>query len=101
MKKMEKRISFIGVIFLILFLGEGCKKDVLEPEPGDINQNGQTGSIPEATDVKKFIYNALSTYYLWEKEVPRLNNPIFNNNRDSLNAFLNKFNDPEDRKSVV
>ncbi len=81
---MKKYISMIIPLFLAFLLLPGCKKD--EPDP--------PAEIKEATDVNKFIYNALSTYYLWEDNIPALNNPKYENS-DSLNVFLNRYTDPE------
>ena len=85
---MKKYISTIILSFLLILLISGCKKEEPEPEP-------KNTEIREATDVNKFIYNGLATYYLWEANVPALNNVKYQNN-DSLNVFLNKYSDPED-----
>jgi carboxyl-terminal processing protease len=83
---MERRVlKYFAFILFLVTLGS-CKKDVISTEP----------VITEATDANKFIYNGLSTYYLWETEVPALNNPTYLSNNDSLNAFLNKYDNPED-----
>lgn len=81
---MKTYISMIIPFFLMSLLLTGCKEEEPEPEP----------EIKEATDVNKFIYNGLATYYLWEDNIPALNNPIYENS-DSLNVFLNKYSDPE------
>ena len=83
---MKPYISMIIPFLLACLLLSGCKKEEPEPEPEPV--------IKEATDVNKFIYNALSTYYLWEENIPALNNPKYENS-DSLNVFLNKYTDPE------
>ena len=85
---MKKYISTIILSFLLILLISGCKKEDPEPEP-------KNTEIQEATDVNKFIYNGLATYYLWEANVPALNNVKYQNS-DSLNVFLNKYSDPED-----
>ena len=82
---MKIYILRIIPVFLISLLLFGCQKD--EPVPEQ--------EIKEATDVNKFIYNGLATYYLWEDNIPALNNPKYENS-DSLNVFLNKYSDPED-----
>ena len=81
---MKRYIPMILPVFLLSLLFTGCKKD--EPDP--------PAEIKEATDVNKFIYNSLATYYLWEENIPALNNPKYENS-DSLNAFLNRYTDPE------
>jgi C-terminal processing protease CtpA/Prc len=84
---MKRRFrEFLAFIPVLLILG-GCKKDELPPEPVDNK---------EATDVNKFIYSGLSTYYFWEGQVPALYSLTYKNNKDSLNAFLNKYDDPEE-----
>ncbi len=50
--------------------------------------------IPDATVVNKFVYHVMADWYLWVDNVPDLKNTKFQNN-DSLNAYLNKFTDPE------
>lgn len=81
---MKKLNLFYIAILLGLMIPGACKKD---PPPV---------VIPEASDEKKFIYDGLSTYYFWEKQVPALTKPIYESNNDSLNAFLNKYTDPEE-----
>jgi C-terminal processing protease CtpA/Prc len=51
------------------------------------------GTIKEATDVNKFIYGGLKDYYLWSDVVPNLSAQKFTV-KDSLNAFLNSYTDP-------
>lgn len=80
---MKSLQYFYLALLLVLMIPGGCKKD---PPPV---------IIPEASDEKKFIYNALSTYYFWEKQVPSLSKALYETNKDSLNAFLNKSSDPE------
>ncbi len=82
---MKKLNLFYIALLLVLMIPGGCKKD---PEPPVV--------IEDASDEKKFIYDGLSTYYFWEKQVPALTNSIYDSNEDSLNAFLNKYSDPED-----
>lgn len=81
---MKKLNLFYIAFLLVLMIPGGCKKD---PEPPVV--------IEEASDEKKFIYDGLSTYYFWEKQVPALSKSIYESNKDSLNAFLNKYTDPE------
>ena len=84
---MERKYKEFLALFLVLLLLGGCKKEVVPPEPDEIK---------EATDVNKFIYDGLSTYYLWQGEVPALYKQVYQTNKDSLNLFLNKYKDPED-----
>ena len=71
-------IRIYSFILLILFL-TNCKKD-----PTSVNQ---------ATDVNKFIYNGLKSYYLWADQVPNLAATKYPTN-ESLNSFLNTYSDP-------
>ncbi len=80
---MKSLKYFYIALLLVLIVPGGCKKD---PPPV---------VIEEATDEKKFIYDGLSTYYFWEKQVPALTKSLYESNKDSLNAFLNKYDDPE------
>lgn len=84
---MERKFKEFTVFILVLILLGGCKKDEILPAPEEIK---------EASDVNKFIYNGLATYYFWEGMVPALNNPAYQDYKDSLNAFLNKYRDPEE-----
>jgi C-terminal processing protease CtpA/Prc len=85
--QMERRFKEFLALLLVFLLLSGCKKEVLPPDPEEIK---------EATDVNKFIYGGLSTYYLWQGQVPALYNQAYQNNNDSLNAFLNTYKDPEE-----
>lgn len=81
---MKKQLH---IVLLIAFAGwtlTRCQKDEVIQEP----------LIKEATDANKFVYNGLSTYYLWVDKVPALTNTKYNN-KDSLNVFLNKYSKPD------
>lgn len=82
-----KRIPFLLTIILlsgISLIWVSCDKD--DPKPED---------IPDATDVNKFIWNGLKTYYFWTSDIPNLNDVKFTQ-EDSLNKFLNTYTDPEE-----
>jgi C-terminal processing protease CtpA/Prc len=83
---MKKLILFAIFSFLLGSLYYGCKKDDPEPEPE---------SPKEASDAAKFVYSGLASYYLWEDRISAFHNSKYNN-EDSLNAFLTKYDDPED-----
>lgn len=83
---MGKCFKYCIAFTLVLLASGSCKKDEIITKPIEIK---------EASDVNKFIYNGLYTYYFWENQVPALNNPAYNN-KDSLNAFLNKYKNPEE-----
>lgn len=77
-KYFTRTIPFLFIILAMV----NCKKESIAP------------IVPaEATDVNKFIYNGLKDYYLWNDQVPYLAVNKFVN-KDSLNAFLNTFTDP-------
>lgn len=76
----------ILLVLAAVCIFNGCRKDDPVPDPV---------VIKDATDVNKFIYNGLATYYFWENEIPALNNSKYQI-KDSLNLFLNKYTDPEE-----
>jgi len=83
---MKKLLFFVISAFLLSSVFFGCKKDDPEPEP-------EQPKI--ASDAHKFVYNGLSSYYLWEDRISAFHNPKYNN-EDSLNAFLTKYDKVED-----
>lgn len=83
---MRKLLLFALFAFLFGTLYVGCKKDDPEPEPEPPK---------EASDALKFVFNGLSSYYLWEDQITAFHNSKYDN-KDSLNSFLNKYTDPED-----
>ncbi|MCX6236959.1 MAG: S41 family peptidase [Bacteroidia bacterium] len=82
-KTYKYLIRFSSLLILLIVLVH-CKKESLTPTPV---------VIKEATDVNKFIYNGLKDYYLWVDQIQNLNAPKFSV-KDSLNAFLNIYTDP-------
>lgn len=81
-----KRIAYaklIPVILVAIILNTGCKKAEIVPKV-----------IPEANVVNKFIWNGLHTYYLWTDVVQGLSDTKYEK-KDTLNAFLNKYTDPQ------
>lgn len=85
---MKNRIILNILPFLLItgILFSGCKKEEEIQVPKD---------IPQANGVHTFIWNGLHDYYLWTKEVAALSNTKYNK-KDSLNAFLNTYNDPQE-----
>lgn len=80
-----KRLNFKKVLLFFVVAGilfTACRKEEVPV------------IIPEANDVNKFVYNGLRDYYLWTGEVPALNEVKFTK-KDSLNAFLNRYTDPQ------
>lgn len=81
-----RRYSFLIIIaFSIGSLFFSCEK---EPE-------NNRPAIEKANEINTFIWEGLREVYLWNKNVPALTNTYYNNNKDSLNSFLNRYNDPE------
>jgi C-terminal processing protease CtpA/Prc len=82
-----KRISNARMLVFITITGimmfTSCKKEENPP-----------AAIPEADVVNTFIWNGLHDYYLWNENVAGLTNSTYTK-KDSLNAFLNKFTDPQ------
>jgi C-terminal processing protease CtpA/Prc len=82
-----KRLSNSSILLYILIAGitvfSGCKKEETIPVV-----------IPQADVVNTFIWNGLHDYYLWNDQVAGLTNSSYTKT-DSLNAFLNKFTDPQ------
>ena len=77
------RLGFILLFVIVLF---NCKKEM----------GSKTGPlvIKDTSIVNRFIYNGLQTYYLWEDSIPNLKAAKYNN-ADTLNAYLNSYNDPQ------
>ena len=89
-----KKLLFwnINLVLALIIVFASCKKDDPIPNP---DPNDNKDEIPEADEVNKFIWEGLSAYYYWVENVPNLTNAKFTDG-DSLNAFLNKYTDPED-----
>lgn len=84
---MKKIPLILFALLISLFSFLGCDKDEdknLKPE------------IPQANEINTFIWSGLHDLYLWNENVPNLTNPNYNNNEDSLNSFLNKYEDHEE-----
>ena len=83
MKKILYK-SFLPYLLIAGVLISGCVK---EEEP--------IIPVPEATEVNVFIWNGLNDYYLWNSLIPELSDTKYEN-KDSLNAFLNTYTDPQE-----
>ena len=102
---MHKVIHWSVILLLLLgfVLSTGCEKDdplpnppeEEEPEEEEEDPDEEPEDIPQASDVNLFIWEGLATYYYWVDDVPNLIDPVFNN-QDSLNRFLNQYNDSEE-----
>lgn len=94
MKNTYKYLIRIAPFLMLIIVLVNCKKeDVVPPVPVVVVPTPVPIVIKEATDVNKFIYNGLKDYYLWVDQIPNLNAPKYLI-KDSLNAFLNTYTDP-------
>jgi len=84
MKNFNSR-NIILALLLSVFALSACHKEEQEVVPV---------VVPEADEVNKFVFTGLRDYYLWNNMVPVLYNPKYEN-KDSLNALLNKYDDPQ------
>jgi C-terminal processing protease CtpA/Prc len=80
------RLSFI--LIFIVFLAN-CKKDNVSLAPPVVPK-----VIPDTSIVNRFIYENMQVYYLWEEKVPAFT-ALKYAIKDSLNALLNSYNDPQ------
>ncbi|MDP2338799.1 MAG: S41 family peptidase [Bacteroidota bacterium] len=81
-----KRLSYKIIVQYFLISGllfTGCRKNDPIPE-----------IIPQANEINTFVYNGLKDYYLWNGQIDALSNKKYQD-KDSLNAFLNKYTDPK------
>lgn len=91
MKKILKYSTKLCFFLLAIIVLVNCKKDAAVTNPIVVPN---PVVIKEATVVNKFIYNGLKDYYLWVDQIPNLTAAKFSV-KDSLNAFLNSYTDPE------
>jgi carboxyl-terminal processing protease len=81
---MKKSIYIISSLLIaIILFSAGCKKDKSEKE----------SQVP--SEIDKFIWYGLNTYYLWVDDVEKLSPASFNNDTNQLNAFLCTYTDHE------
>lgn len=83
-------LVIVGCLALVSSIFLGCKKDTTAAAPKPIIPV----VIKDTSIVNRFIYTSLRDYYLWNAQVPSLNNTKYNN-KDSLNAYLNSYADPQ------
>jgi carboxyl-terminal processing protease len=89
--KTIKKTSFFTILIFSIFLMANCKKDATNNQTVTPNT---PGPVKDASVPNKFIWNSMHDYYLWTEQVPNLAATKYSNN-DTLNAFLNKYTDPE------
>ncbi len=90
MKIAQKYLVSIPLIMLLAVVLFNCKKDNIAATPEVI----VPVVIPDTSVVNRFIYNGLKLYYLWEDRIPEFTAQKYTN-KDTLNAFLNSFKDPQ------
>lgn len=88
--KRKYLIRFASILLFILFLSNCKKESVLAP----VGPTPVTKVIPDTSIINRFIYNNLQVYYLWVDSVPALTAQKYTI-KDSLNAFLNSYADPQ------
>ena len=83
-----------------------CRKEAVPPKIDDtiVTPPVTNGGIPAASEVNTFVWSSMHDVYLWNDKIPSLTNtyyqpltttsPNYNRNKDSLNAYLNKYTDP-------
>lgn len=86
--KMNKIGALIVWFTLILFAFAQCRKEatttgIVKPV-----------IVPAASEINNFVWSSMHDYYLWNSNVAHITNPFFTASKDSLNAYLNKFTDP-------
>lgn len=59
------------------------------------DQSTGPGDTEEASDIKKFVWNGMNTWYFWQDEVSDLSDDRFSGDTD-FNEFLNNFSDGRD-----
>ncbi|RZJ27014.1 MAG: peptidase S41, partial [Flavobacterium sp.] len=67
-------------LFILPFLLLSCSED-------------DSNSVPTSLKVQDFVWKGMNQYYLWQADVPDLNDDRFDN-QDDLNNFLRGYNDP-------
>ena len=81
-------INRIILFFLLVFAFQSCQKDDVAEET--------VVAVPEKnTEVQRFIWKAMNSYYLWQDNVPDLSDSRFNG-ETGLNNFLKTAGTPED-----
>ncbi len=94
------------MLWLIVMLATltQCRKDAALPIPEVVPPVVKPVVIPDAPEVNTFVWASMHDYYLWNDKIPNLTNTYYqmltttssnyNRNKDSLNAYLNKYTDP-------
>lgn len=79
---MKTSLKYVLLLFFALLTFQSCE------DSDDV-------SAPENMQVNDFIWKGLNLYYLWQADVPNLSDDRFANQLQ-LNAFLEKYQNPED-----
>lgn len=75
-----KKVTGLLVIIVSLFIFQGCE---------DQDDN----AVPSDLKIKDFVWKGMNLYYLWQADVPDLDDERFAN-QGELNNFLENYNDP-------
>lgn len=79
---MKTTFKFAFLLFLAFVTLQSCE------DMDDV-------AAPENLEVQDFVWKGLNLYYLWQADVPNLNDNRFAN-QAQLNAFLSKYSSPEE-----
>ena len=85
----KNKIGFLMLCLTVISLiFTQCKKEAVPPVvvPPVV--------IPAASEVNYFVWSSMHDYYLWDNNIPALTNSYYMSSKDSLNAYLNKYTDP-------
>ena len=78
---MKNTCKFLIPIILLCFILQSC-------------ENSDDNEVPQSIEVNNFVWKGLNLYYLWQADVPDLNDSRFSDQQD-LNNFLFGYSDPE------
>ena len=78
---MKKTYKIALLLFLVLFTFQSC-------------QDNDDVAPPATLEIQDFIWKGLNQYYLWQAEVPNLDDKRFAD-QAALNAFLSGYSKPE------
>ncbi|PWA09543.1 S41 family peptidase [Flavobacterium laiguense] len=78
---MKTSFKIILLVFLALFIFQSCE------DMDDV-------AAPPTLQINDFIWKGLNLYYLWQADVPNLDDDRFANQKE-LNAFLSGYSKPE------
>jgi C-terminal processing protease CtpA/Prc len=99
------QLNRILLLLMVVAIFVQCRKEALLPKTEDPTDPDRPVVIPEAPEVNHFVWSSMHDYYLWNEKIANLTNTYYQpltstsanykQHKDSLNAFLNKYTDPE------